>query len=191
MNRYLSRFFVVLVFLNVSCKNNYESLNNINDELIQFLDADSVIEDENLIESNYNNFLELTDEIEVSSLSSEEKNRINLLSKKIKSNFKKVLTKLLLEKIELSHDEIVEAKKTISEESVEWEVVLENYSETKEQYKQYANQLNTEQNIKIAFEIGKIEALLFADKASKLGGFINNIMNEIENFSSELDTILK
>jgi len=136
MNRYLSRFFVVLVFLNVSCKNNYESLNNINDELIQFLDADSVIEDENLIESNYNNFLELTDEIEVSSLSSEEKNRINLLSKKIKSNFKKVLTKLLLEKIELSHDEIVEAKKTISEESVEWEVVLENYSETKEQYKQ-------------------------------------------------------
>jgi len=191
MNRYLSRFFVVLVFLNVSCKNNYESLNNINDELIQFLDADSVIEDENLIESNYNNFLELTDEIEVSSLSSEEKNRINLLSKKIKSNFKKVLTKLLLEKIELSHDEIVEAKKTISEESVEWEVVLENYSETKEQYKQYADQLNTEQNIKIAFEIGKIEALLFADKASKLGGFINNIMNEIENFSSELDTILK
>lgn len=191
MNRYLSRFFVVLVFLNVSCKNNYESLNNINDELIQFLDADSVIEDENLIESNYNNFLELTDEIEVSSLSSEEKNRINLLSKKIKSNFKKVLTKLLLEKIELSHDEIVEAKKTISEESVEWEVVLENYSETKEQYKQYANQLNAEQNIKIAFEIGKIEALLFADKASKLGGFINNIMNEIENFSSELDTILK
>ena len=191
MNRYLSRFFVLLVFLNVSCKNNYESLNNINDELIQFLDADSVIEDENLIESNYNNFLELTDEIEVSSLSSEEKNRINLLSKKIKSNFKKVLTKLLLEKIELSHDEIVEAKKTISEESVEWEVVLENYSETKEQYKQYANQLNAEQNIKIAFEIGKIEALLFADKASKLGGFINNIMNEIENFSSELDTILK
>lgn len=191
MNRYLSRFFVVLVFLNVSCKNNYESLDNINDELIQFLDADSVIEDENLIESNYNNFLELTDEIEVSSLSSEEKNRINLLSKKIKSNFKKVLTKLLLEKIELSHDEIVEAKKTISEESVEWEVVLENYSETKEQYKQYANQLNAEQNIKIAFEIGKIEALLFADKASKLGGFINNIMNEIENFSSELDTILK
>jgi len=144
MNRYLSRFFVVLVFLNVSCKNNYESLDNINDELIQFLDADSVIEDENLIESNYNNFLELTDEIEVSSLSSEEKNRINLLSKKIKSNFKKVLTKLLLEKIELSHDEIVEAKKTISEESVEWEVVLENYSETKEQYKQYANQLNAE-----------------------------------------------
>lgn len=191
MNKYLSRFFVVLVFLNVSCKNNYESLDNINDELIQFLDADSVIEDENLIESNYNNFLELTDEIEVSSLSSEEKNRINLLSKKIKSNFKKVLTKLLLEKIELSHDEIVEAKKTISEESVEWEVVLENYSETKEQYKQYADQLNTEQNIKIAFEIGKIEALLFADKASKLGGFINNIMNEIENFSSELDTILK
>ena len=191
MNRYLSRFFLVLVFLNISCNNNYESLNNINEELIQLLDSNSVIEDENLIESNYNNFLELTDEIEVSSLSSEEKNRINLLSKKIKSNFKKVLTKLLLEKIELSHDEIVEAKKTISEESVEWEVVLENYSETKEQYKQYANQLNAEQNIKIAFEIGKIEALLFADKASKLGGFINNIMNEIENFSSELDTILK
>jgi len=191
MNRYLSRFFLVLGFLNISCNNSYESLNNINEELILLLDSNSVIEDENLIESNYNNFLELTDEIEVSSLSSEEKNRINLLSKKIKSNFKKVLTKLLLEKIELSHDEIVEAKKTISEESVEWEAVLENYSETKEQYKQYANQLNTEQNIKIAFEIGKIEALLFADKASKLGGFINNIMNEIENFSSELDTILK
>ena len=191
MNRYLSRFFLVLVFLNISCNNSYESLNNINEELIQLLDSNSVIEDENLIESNYNNFLELTDEIEVSSLSSDEKNRINLLSKKINSNFKKVLSKLLLEKIELSHDEIVEAKKTISEESIEWEVVLENYSETKEQYKQYANQLNTEQNIKIAFEIGKIEALLFADKASKLGGFINNIMNEIENFSSELDTILK
>jgi len=191
MNRYLSRFFLVLGFLNISCNNSYESLNNINEELILLLDSNSVIEDENLIESNYNNFLELTDEIEVSSLSSEEKNRINLLSKKIKSNFKKVLTKLLLEKIELSHDEIVEAKKTISEESVEWEAVIENYSETKEQYKQYANQLNTEQNIKIAFEIGKIEALLFADKASKLGGFINNIMNEIENFSSELDTILK
>ena len=77
MNKYLSRFFLVLVFLNISCNNSYESLNNINEELIQLLDSDSVIEDENLIESNYNNFLELTDEIEVSSLSSEEKNRTN------------------------------------------------------------------------------------------------------------------